>query len=57
METQRTFTDAAGTNRIGLIVEVPEMKAFEDVMASDVAADAMKVDGVRPETLLTLQEL
>ena len=32
------------------------MKAFEDMMASDVAAEAMKFDGVRPETLLVLQE-
>jgi hypothetical protein len=54
--TFRTFTDPAGTNRVGGIVEVPDMKAFEDVMASDVAADAMKFDGVRPETLLILQE-
>jgi hypothetical protein len=54
--TVRTFTDPAGTNRCGGIVEVPDMKAFQDVMASDVAAEAMKFDGVRPDTLLVLQE-
>lgn len=50
----RTFSDPAGSNRVGLIVEVPDMAAFQEMMASEVAAEAMKYDGVRPETLLIL---
>ena len=54
--TVRTFTDPAKTHRVGLIVEVPDMDTFERIMASPEAAEAMKTDGVRPETLLTLVE-
>jgi hypothetical protein len=32
------------------------MDAYREVMASDAAADAMKTDGVRPETLVVLVE-
>ena len=32
------------------------MKAFQDVMKSEAAADAMKHDGVNPETLLIFSE-
>ena len=54
--TVRTFRDPEGTNRVGLIVDVPDMAAFEGVMQSEAGADAMKFDGVRPETLLILTE-
>lgn len=54
--TLRTFVDPAKTNRVGLIVEVPDMGTFQRVMESEAAADAMKFDGVRPETLLALVE-
>jgi hypothetical protein len=50
------FTDPGKSNRVGLIVEVPDMEAFRKFMQSDAAADAMKSDGVRPATLLMLQE-
>jgi hypothetical protein len=39
-----------------LIVEVPDMETFQRVMESEATADAMKFDGVRPETLLALVE-
>jgi len=52
--TIRTFVDPAGTNRVGLIAEIPYMDAFQTMMKSDVAAEAMKFDGVRPATLLML---
>ena len=32
------------------------MEAFQELMKSDAAADAMKYDGVNPETLLVLSE-
>ena len=52
----RTFVDPEKTNRVGLIVEVPDMDAFREVMESDAAADAMRFDGVRPETVVMLVE-
>jgi hypothetical protein len=54
--TVRTFVDPAKTNRVGLIVEVPDMETFQRAMESEAAADAMKFDGVRPETILMLVE-
>jgi hypothetical protein len=52
--TVRTFVDPEGSNRVGLIVEVPDMAKFQEMMASEAAADAMKFDGVRAETLIIL---
>ncbi len=52
----RTFVDPDKTNRVGLIAEVPDMDAFRKVMESEVGADAMQFDGVRPETLVQLIE-
>ena len=52
--TTRTFVDPEGSNRVGLIVEVPDMAKFQEAMASEAAADAMKLYGVRAETLIIL---
>ena len=54
--TVRPFHDPQGSNRVGLIAEIPDMAAFEEFMQSDAAADAMTHDGVRPETILVLAE-
>ena len=54
--TGRLFTDPAKTNRVGLVVEVPDMDAFQQFMQSDEAAEAMRFDGVRPDTLVFLEE-
>ncbi|GAA4040590.1 hypothetical protein GCM10023063_27740 [Arthrobacter methylotrophus] len=54
--TVRTFVDPAKTNRVGLIVEVPDLETFQRMMESEAAAEAMKVDGVRPETIVMLVE-
>lgn len=54
--TVRTFRDPEGSNRVGLIVEIPDMAAWQGLMQSEAAGDAMKFDGVRPETLLVLTE-
>ena len=54
--TVRTFVDPEKTNRVGLIAEIPDMAAFQAMMASQAGADAMKFDGVRPETLVMLVE-
>ena len=54
--TGQLFTDPANSNRVGLIVNVPDMEAFQKAMQSEEAADAMRFDGVRPETLLILEQ-
>lgn len=52
----RTFKDPQGSKRVGLIVEVPDMDAWEQALQSDDAAEAMKHDGVHPDTIVTLVE-
>ena len=54
--TARTFRDPEGSNRVALIAEVPDMSAWEQAMQTEAAAEAMKADGVRPETIVTLVE-
>jgi len=54
--TARTFRDPDGSNRVGLIVEVPSLEAWQEALQSEGAAEAMKYDGVRPETVLGLVE-
>ena len=39
-----------------MLADVPDMAAFEAAMQTQDAADAMKHDGVRPETLIVLIE-
>jgi hypothetical protein len=52
----RTFVDPQGTNRVGLIMDVPDMDALMGAMSSEAAAEAMAHDGVQPETLVVLVE-
>jgi hypothetical protein len=54
--TTRAFVDPEKSNRVGLIVEIPDMDAYTEFMATPEAAEAMKSDGVRPETLIALIE-
>src|SRR3954471_966313 len=54
--TVRTFRDPNGSRNTALIAEIPDLEAFQEVMKSEAAADAMKHDGVHPETLLMLSE-
>jgi hypothetical protein len=56
MSTRR-FVDPQKSNRVGLIVETPDMETWENLLQSDEAAEAMKEDGVRPETMLVLVEI
>jgi hypothetical protein len=44
------------TNQVGLIVEIPDMETFQQLMQSDEAAEAMTFDGVRPDTLVVFEE-
>ena len=55
--TARTFVvDPAKSNRVGLIVEVPDLGTFQQALGSPAAAEAMKFDGVRPDTVVILTE-
>jgi ATP-dependent exoDNAse (exonuclease V) alpha subunit len=54
--TGRLFVDPVKTNRVGLIVEVPDMETFQKAMQSDEAANAIRFDGVRPDTFVVLTE-
>ena len=54
--TVRTFVDSQGSNRVGLLAEIPDMDAFQETMQTEQAAEAMKQDGVRPETMVILAE-
>ena len=54
--TARTFRDPAGSNRVGLIAEVPDIAIWQEALQTEAAAEAMKDDGVRPETILVLVE-
>ena len=44
------------SNRVGLLVECPDMESFQSALQSEAAADATKYDGVRPETIVILTE-
>ena len=54
--TVRTFVDPGGSNRTGVILEVPDVDAFQATMESEAAAEAMSFDGVRPDTVVVLAE-
>jgi hypothetical protein len=54
--TARTFRDPEGSNRVGLLVEVPDVAAWEAALQTHEAAEAMKFDGVRSETIVGLVE-
>lgn len=54
--TARTFRDPSGSQRVGIIVEAPDLASWESAMQTRDAADAMAHDGVRPETVMALVE-
>jgi hypothetical protein len=54
--TARTFRDPEGSNRVGLIVDVPDVSVWQETLQTEEAAEAMKADGVRPETIVGLVE-
>jgi hypothetical protein len=54
--TTRTFPDPQGSKRVGMIVEIPDFAAFQEFMQTEPAAEAMKHDGVHPDTLVILAE-
>jgi hypothetical protein len=47
-----TYVLPGGSNRVALSMDLADMAAFDAVMKSDIAAKAMKHDGVSPDTLV-----
>lgn len=39
-----------------LILDVPDMEAFQKLLQSKAGAEAMKFDGVRPDTIVILEK-
>ncbi len=54
--TVRTFIDPTDSNRVGLLVEGATPEAFEELMRSVEASDAVKHDGVHADTIRVLEE-
>jgi hypothetical protein len=54
--TAQTFVDPNKTKRVGLLVSVPDLDSLLTALATEAAADAMKSDGVHPETMVMLIE-
>ena len=54
--TGQLFTDTAKSNRVAVILEIPDMEAFQELLQSQDGADAMKFDGVRPETIVIFEK-
>ena len=52
----RAFRDPAGSNKVGLLAEIPDVEAFAVFMKTDAAAEAIRHDGVRIETMLMLAD-
>lgn len=52
----RTYVDPTKPHHVGLSLDVADMAAFQTLMESEAGADAMKHDGVRPETLAIFVE-
>jgi hypothetical protein len=52
----RTFVDPHNPNHVALLVDVPDMEAFNTAMQAQEAADAMANDGVLAEILVILVE-
>ncbi|MCZ7587910.1 MAG: hypothetical protein M5U27_03415 [Gaiella sp.] len=41
---------------MALVLEVPDLEAFQELLQSEAGADAMRFDGVRPETLVIFEQ-
>jgi hypothetical protein len=52
----RTFRDPNNANLTGLILDIPDMNAFQTVLASEDGKKAMREDGLRVETMRMLVE-
>ena len=51
-----TFVDPQNPKRVGLSMNIPDLAAFQAMLESPAGAEAMKYDGVHPDTLVLLIE-
>ncbi len=49
--TATPFRPQDGSNMVAVLIETPDRETFDRAMQADEAAEAMKHDGVNPETL------
>ena len=54
--TVREFKDPGGSNRIAIVAEIPDFDAFQEFLKGDEAEEAMKSDGVKPDTIVVFEE-
>lgn len=52
----RTFVDPSDANRVGLVIEGATLEDFQQLLQSEETPEAMKYDGVRPDTIRVLEE-
>ena len=52
----RTFIDPQNENRVGVLMDVPDMDAVMAALPTEAGAEAMAHDGVRADTLVILVE-
>ena len=52
----RTFRDSNNPNATGLIVEIPDMAKFQELLASDEGHQAMREDGLNVDSMRMLVE-
>ena len=51
-----TYVLPGDANRVALTLDVADMDALDAMMKSEAGAEAMKYDGVRPETVVMYEE-
>ncbi len=54
--THKTFIDPENPHRAAVLADVPDMAAFQAMMASQQGGEAMAHDGVRADTFVLLVE-
>ena len=52
----RTFVNPDNPKKVGVLMDIPDMKTVTNFMQGQEAADAMAYDGVQPESLFMLVE-
>ena len=54
--TVRTFARGEGSKQVALVADIPDMAAWQAMLESEAGAEAMKYDGVHPETIAVMME-
>ena len=52
----RNFRDPDNINAAGLVLEIPDMAAFQALLESEEGQQAMREDGLKVDTMRTLVE-